>query len=57
VLGKQYLYVLSPAVSSINIFSLKKGESKLTQTYDLGKAAKGLKFVGTNLAGATTYVI
>lgn len=57
ILGKQYLYVLSPAVSSINVFSLTERESKLTQTYDFGKAAVDLKFDGVNLAGAATYVI
>ena len=53
----RYLYVLSPAASSINVFSLKKGGSKLIQTYDFGKATGKLKFDGVNLAGADTYVI
>jgi hypothetical protein len=54
----RFLYLLSPAVSSINIFSLKKGHSKLTATYDFGAAsAKDLKFNGNNLAGAALYMI
>jgi hypothetical protein len=53
----RYLYILSPAVSSMNIFSLKKGQSKLTATYDFGAAAKDIKFNGNNLAGAAFYVI
>jgi hypothetical protein len=54
----RYLYILSPAVSSINVFSLEKGNSKLAVTYDFGAAAaKDIKFIGNNLSGTALYVI
>jgi hypothetical protein len=53
----RYLYALSPGVSSVQIFSLKKGHSRHTATYDFGAVAKGLKFNAVNLAGAALYMI
>jgi hypothetical protein len=53
----RYLYILSPAVTSINIFSLKKGQSTLAATYDFGAAVKDIKFNGTNLVGTALYVV
>jgi hypothetical protein len=49
--------MLSPIVSSISIFSLTKGHSNLTATYDYGAAVKDIKFNGTDLVGTALYVI
>jgi len=59
VSGKEYLYTLAPFAGSgtLSVFSLKKGGSKLIQTYDFGGQIRGIKFNPTNLAGVATYMI
>lgn len=54
---RSYLYVLSPSVSTLNVYSLKKGISTLSQAYNFGKKVKGVQLDPVNLAGAATYVV
>jgi len=55
--GKQYFYALSPIVSIWNIFTLEKGNSRLSQSYDYGTpaAAGGLTFEPKDVVGAAVY--
>jgi hypothetical protein len=54
-----YLYVLSPASSSVNVLSLQSGgKSKVIQTYSFAAAATaaGLKYDINYLAGMALFI-
>jgi len=60
VLGKQYLYILSPAVTSINVFSLEKAASGPLANYNFGTVSKDLTFTtdtAADLVGTALYIV
>lgn len=57
--GKDFLYVLSPGTTSINVLSLDgPGQAKQLQNLEFAKAAKaaGLTIDGNNVQGITSFV-
>jgi len=56
VLGEDYIYVLSPAVTTFDVFALKKGGSKIIQRQNFGKDLNGVTFIPVNLVGAAVYL-
>jgi len=57
VSGKEYAYVLSPAATSVNVFSLKKGQSKHVQMYNFGKKIKEIKINPADISGMVVFTV
>jgi len=58
VLGKEYLYILSPPFSSFIVYELRKGaKSKLLQSYAFESEVSGVPLEPVNLSGAAVYTI